>query len=176
MVPEKGHTVFLQALALLQQHNQNIRATLVGDGPLRRSLEIEIDRLGLVASVSLTGTLSHDALLEMVATANAVVVPSRFEGFGLVAAEAMAASKPVIVTRVGGLVELVENGISGIVVRPADPGALATAMQTVLESPAHCAALGAGARRRIEQSFALPLVVDALQRLYTGLLKTHGGA
>jgi glycosyltransferase involved in cell wall biosynthesis len=174
LVAEKGHSVFLQALALLLQRNPKIQATLIGDGPLRPGLEREIKRLGLGGAVQLTGTLSHDAMLQIVATAHAVVVPSHFEGFGLVAAEAMAASRAVVVTNVGGLAELVEQGISGIVVPPAEPQALATAIATLLDSPAQCAALGAGARRRIEQSFALPTVVDELQRVYARLLASDG--
>lgn len=166
LVPEKGHTDLLQALALLRDQGLAFTATIAGDGPLRDQLQQHISAAGLQEVVSFTGILHYEQLLATVATADIVVIPSRFEGFGLAAIEAMALSRPVIVTAVGGLVEIVDDGISGVMVPSRQPRELASALQRLMASGALRETLGNAGRKRVEQAFALPELAQTMDTLY----------
>ena len=166
LVPEKGHTDLLQALALLRDQGLAFTATIAGDGPLRDQLQQHIRTAGLQEVVSFTGILHYEKLLATVATADIVVIPSRFEGFGLAAIEAMALSRPVIVTAVGGLVEIVDDGISGVMVPSRQPRELASALQRLMASAALRETLGNAGRKRVEQAFALPELAQTMDTLY----------
>ncbi len=169
LVHEKGHADLLRALASLHTQGWMLRTTLAGGGPLRQILAREIAALGLADHVHITGTLAHTALLALVCSADIVVVPSRFEGLGLAALEAMALRRPLVATSAGGLAEVVEHGVSGLVVPPNAPQALAAAIAALLADSALRAGLAVGGRRRVEQQFALPLIGAQLHALYLSL-------
>ncbi len=166
LVHEKGQADLLEALATLRDQGLAFTATIAGDGPMRAELERATRLAGLESSVSFTGVLPHEALLKLVATADIVVIPSRFEGFGLTAIEAMALSRPVIVTAVGGLLEIVENERSGIIVSAGKPQELADAVQRLLSSRALREEFGRAGRKRVEQAFSLPQIAAKLQAIY----------
>lgn len=166
IVHEKGHADFLQALAILRDQGRQFSATLAGDGPLRDEVKAAIRRLGLSDWVDITGRLEHRRMLQTIAGADIVVVPSRFEGFGLAAVEAMALSRPVLATAVGGLTEIIEHGRSGVLVPPNDPVAMAHALASLEPDAPLRARLGAGGRRRVEQVFELPVIATQLRGIY----------
>jgi len=170
LVHEKGHTDLLQALVRVNAQGPQVRVTLAGGGPLRGELEREIKVYELDGVVSITGVLEHRRMLELIASADLVVIPSRFEGLGLTAIEAMALSKPVIVTAVGGLVEIVDHGVSGIVVPPRDPRSLATAIELLMSQSTLRAQLGNTARKRVAQDFAVPVITEKMFALYSKIL------
>jgi glycosyltransferase involved in cell wall biosynthesis len=133
--PEKGFDVLLDAVHIARRDGADVTLDIVGDGPDRAALEARSTQLGLAGAVRFLGPLSRVALYERMATAHAVVVPSRREGLGLVAVEALALGRPVIASQVGGLPEVVTAG-TGILVPPGDPAALARALQSLpLPSP-----------------------------------------
>lgn len=168
LVHEKGHADFLQALAMLRAQGRRLSVTLAGHGPLRAALAQQIGQLGLADCVTITGPLPHAQLLDVVEAASLVVVPSRFEGFGLTALEAIALGRPVLATMAGGLPEVIEHGASGWLVSPQDPALLAQAIGQLMDDPALRQRLGAAARLRA-QHFSLPAVAARLRKIYRHL-------
>ncbi len=136
---EKGVDVFLQALGQLRDL-EDVHALVVGDGPERSKLEE-------AARGQRVHFLGHrDDVDRWFALADVVVVPSRRETFGRVPLEAMALGRPVVASRVGGLVEAVVDNETGLLVPPEDPTALATKLRTLLSQPALANALGEAGR------------------------------
>lgn len=143
LVPEKGIDVLVQAAAAA-----GVTVEVVGEGERRAELEDLARTVG--ADVRFLGALAPEALAERYARARLVAVPSRREGFGLVAAEAAAAGRAVVASRVGGLVDIVVDGVNGALVPPGDVGALAAALRSTdpalgANGPASVAHLAPGA-------------------------------
>jgi glycosyltransferase involved in cell wall biosynthesis len=137
--PEKGFDVLLAALA--RPAARGARATLVAEGPTRGALEAQVAELGLGDRVQLRPLVPRRELFELMATHHLVVVPSRSEGLGMVALEALALGRPVVASAVGGLPEVVADGADGALVPPDDPDALAAAIASVpLVAPTAAAA------------------------------------
>jgi glycosyltransferase involved in cell wall biosynthesis len=120
------------------------------------------------ANVHITGWMSRDQIGALYDAAQVVVVPSRWEGFGLVALEAMRSGCAVLATRVGGLPEVVEDGVSGALFAPDDPAALAHLLASLTET--QLAEMGAAGRQRFEKLFHIDRVADELDALYREVL------
>jgi colanic acid/amylovoran biosynthesis glycosyltransferase len=151
--PEKGVLELLEAA-------QGLNLVVAGDGPLR-------DRVPFAR-----GFVQHDELLRLYARAAVVACPSRREGFGVACLEAMAHGRPVVATRVGGLLDLVIDGETGIVVPPRDPAALRTALERLLADPELRCRLGRAARERARTHFSWENVTDATLAAYAEALGT----
>jgi hypothetical protein len=102
------------------------------------------------------------------------VLPSRSEAFPNGAIEAMAAGLPVVASRVGGLLDLIDDGRTGLLVKPDDPSALADALESLVLSPAHAAKLGASAREEVTRRYSFDRMVRAFEDLYLSQLGTAG--
>lgn len=166
LVPEKGHDVLLDALAMTETPPGGV--VFAGGGPQASALLGQANRLGI--PVQVTGNLAHDDLLRLMASAEIVAVPSRAEGFGLVALEAMALGRPVVATTAGGLPEVI--GDAGVLVAPEAPRALGNALRALSADPGRRAMLGAHAKRRAE-SFAVGPVASALAARYATLCEAR---
>jgi glycosyltransferase involved in cell wall biosynthesis len=118
---------------------------LIGDGPERATLERAISESGLGDRVSLKGALPRPQAIEWLRAADAAVLSSDYENFPHAAVEALAAGTPVIATSVGGVPEIVESGINGILVPAGDAGAFGAAMASLIEDPALMESLRKGA-------------------------------
>jgi glycosyltransferase involved in cell wall biosynthesis len=164
--PTKGVGTLLEALARLPAP---VRLTLVDDASPGNPAWGQARRLGVEGRLHVTGPLETAALVRLYRRAAVVAVPSRYEGFGLPAAEAMACGTPVVASSGGALAELVEATGGGVLVPAGDPDALAKALLGLLEQPATRAALGARARPRVEELFSWPrvaaLTVDAYREV-----------
>ena len=147
----KGVPVLFEALALARQSRPNLRLTLIGDGPERSILEAEAEPLG--DAVRFVGYQSQDAVALALKRADALVLPSFAEGVPVVLMEAMAAGIPVIATQIAGIPELVEHGISGLLVPPGDSGALANAILSSLADPDLKVAMGEAGRAKVTRDF-----------------------
>jgi len=167
----KGVHVLLEAFAMLIKQGLTAFLQIIGDGPDREKLLRMTEILRITESVRFCG-VSEDVAGRLQASA-VFVLPSLSEGLSNVVLEAMACGLPVVATRVGGTEELIENGISGILVEPGRPEQLCEALQRVLNEEGFAKRLGAQARRRVETCFALPRVVDAYLDLYRELLGTN---
>ena len=162
LIPIKGFDVLLEAFARLRAEIPDVTLEIAGDGPLAAEL-----RRGAPEGVQFLG---HVGPVQEVYERNAVVVvPSRGEGFGMVALEAAERGRAAIVTEVGGLPEIVDDGRTGIVVPPEDSAALAAAMLQLATDPVRVAALGAAARERAVSQFAESAAVDGVEAVYRSL-------
>jgi glycosyltransferase involved in cell wall biosynthesis len=167
LVPAKAPGIFLEALAQASLALPSLRALIVGDGPLRADVEGQIRRLGLSDRVVLAG-LRRD-LPDVLAGVDVVAFSSEREGLSMAMLEAMAAGVPVVATEVGGTPELIESGVSGILVPPAQPRALADGLLSLLQSPARAEAMRRAARERVRTQFSLRRMIEAYQELYAGI-------
>jgi glycosyltransferase involved in cell wall biosynthesis len=140
---EKGHLLLLEAAARLMGEGLAFELVLVGDGPLRGTIEDRIRSDGLEGCVRLTGALGGPQVLQEIAASRAMVLASFAEGLPIVVMEALALGRPVITTAIAGIPELVESGVSGWLVPAGSVEALAGAMRAALEAPAaRLAAMG----------------------------------
>jgi glycosyltransferase involved in cell wall biosynthesis len=135
---EKGLDVLLDALA--RPVAEEWEASLVTEGPERAALERQARALGLADRVTFCDLQPREKLVALMRSHCAVVVPSRTEGLGMVALEALALGRPVVASAVGGLLEVVADGADGILVPPDDPAALADALSQLRLVPPHAAA------------------------------------
>ncbi|RBO53186.1 colanic acid biosynthesis glycosyltransferase WcaL [Rhodovulum sp. BSW8] len=149
----KGVPLLLEAMARLRAEHPGARLTLIGDGPERARIEAEAARLGLGDRVVFAGYRSQDEVAGALARSDLFVLPSFAEGVPVVLMEAMAAGLPVIATRIAGIPELVEDGVSGRVVDPGSAAALTAAIGAVLADPGGAARMGAAGRDRVRAGF-----------------------
>jgi glycosyltransferase involved in cell wall biosynthesis len=129
-----------------------------------------VQEFGLHGRVSFMEGLSTEELVRQYNRAQVLVSPSLYEGFGLPAAEGQACGTPVVATTAGALGEIVEDGVTGLLVPPADAGALARAIRILLEDPARCYAMGGAGARRIRERFSWERTADETLALYEEVL------
>ncbi|MDQ2638614.1 MAG: glycosyltransferase family 4 protein, partial [Actinomycetota bacterium] len=117
-------------------------------------------------ATSFVGHLNHADLVDLLHTADAAVLPSHYEPFGIVALEAAATGTPLVTSNVGGLGEAVINGETGMSYAPRDIAGLATAVRTVLEDPQAAQKMAVAARERLTSDFAWNTVADETAQVY----------
>lgn len=165
--PVKGHAVLLQALALLQEKGIAVQAIMVGDGSQRGTLKDLAEILGIDGSVEFTGSLGQDVIRQRYEEADVFCLPSFDEGVPVVLMEAMAMCLPVVATRVAGVPELVEDGVSGVLIAPGTVEELAGALHRVLQSDSEQrSAMGAAGRTRVSTGFSGHSSAEALRKLF----------
>jgi glycosyltransferase involved in cell wall biosynthesis len=157
LVPHKGIDVLLRAFALARGGGARLR--VVGDGPELPDLQVLARGLGLGGRVHFLGL--RDDVESQLRAADAYVHPTLVEGFGNAVAEAMACGLPVVASRAGGIPEVVEDGVSGLLVPPGEVAPLARAIERVARDVALRRALGASARARVVERFSLDEAVAA---------------
>jgi N-acetyl-alpha-D-glucosaminyl L-malate synthase BshA len=143
------------------------RLVLVGDGPTRGAAVERADALGVSDAVAFLGRRAE--FVEYLQHADAFVLPSETESFGVAALEAQSAGVPVFAYRVGGIPEVIVDGTTGCLVEPHDPERLALALIEVLGDPARRAAMGRAARRRVEEHFSWASIARQTLAFYEDL-------
>jgi glycosyltransferase involved in cell wall biosynthesis len=174
--PTKGLTILLEAFARLVRRPQmeHCRLLVVGDGPARRMLEDLAIRLGLSENVVFAGMRRDvESVMPLV---DLFVLPSRYEGFGIAIVEAMAASRPVVASAVGGIPEIVVHGQTGFLVAPGDVGGLVEAMWRVLRHPEQAVLYGLAGLERVRERFSIEATVRRHEELYETLFAASGAA
>jgi glycosyltransferase involved in cell wall biosynthesis len=174
LVWKRGHEELLEAAALVAEREPGARLLVVGDGPLRPTLEQKVKERGLEGCVRFLGAVPRAARL--LPHFDVFVLSSVWEGMSNGLLEAMAAGRPVVATRVGGNPEVVVDGESGLLVPPRDPQAMADAVLRLLREPELACRMGEAARRRVEAEFTLPGMVRRMERLYEELLPSSAAA
>lgn len=165
--PEKGFDILIEAFLTLQTRLPEARLVLIGEGSevarLRAMAELHSDRIHFLGHRLDTAPLYRAADL--------VVAPSRQEGQGIVPLEAMAAARAVVASRVGGLVETIIEGKTGLLVPPEDSSSLAAAIETVLNDPKRRTAMGEAGRRRVQQEYSLQAQLQKIEAIYSDVYR-----
>jgi len=164
LVARKGLDVLLNAVAELAQRGLRPHIWCAGEGPERAALVAQAEALGIAAQTRLLGQRADVG--DLLAACDVVVLPSRREGLGVAALEAMAVGRPLVASAVGGLADAVADGVTGLLVPPDDPARLAAALEVLLRDPALRASLGNAAARHVAERFSAEQLVDAYERLY----------
>jgi colanic acid/amylovoran biosynthesis glycosyltransferase len=170
LVLGKGLTLLLEALA---SEELDAELVLVGDGPERGAIEECARRLGLDGRVELTGAVGQDEIRSHYAEADVFCLPSFAEGVPVVLMDAMASGLPVVVTRITGIPELVDDGESGILVRPARADDLADALVRLAGSPELRRSMGEAGRRRVAADYDLERTSREMRGLFEEMLSAH---
>jgi glycosyltransferase involved in cell wall biosynthesis len=170
LAPVKGLRILMDGFARARAAHPGLKLTVVGDGEDRAWLETAAAPYG--ADVRLTGYLSQAEVADVLAAADLFVLPSFAEGVPVVLMEAMASRLPVIATQITGVPELVEAGVSGLLVPPGDAEALAEAIGTLAEDPERIAAMGEAGRAKVVAAFD----IDAEARRLADLFRATVGS
>jgi glycosyltransferase involved in cell wall biosynthesis len=161
---EKGFDLLVEAAPRLPK---GVHVLIGGDGSQRAELAAQVQRLGLEDRVTLTGFVEDvPAFLSRIGL---FVLPSRSEGLGLVLVEAMAAGRPVVASRVGGIPEVVVDGETGLLVPPEEPEALAGTIGRLLADPALAGRMGEAGRQRAREHFSAGRMAEQTAALYEEL-------
>lgn len=182
LVARKGQRVLLDALALARRRQDEaaqtadrggrLRCLIAGDGPLAAELAGLARELGCQDDVRLLGRLAEPR--ELLWASDLFAMPSLNEGLGVAALEAMACGLPVVASAVGGLCEVVEEGVSGLLVAPGDPAELASALTALAGSAERRAAMGAAGRERVVERFSMRAMARGTAQVYATLLERRG--
>ena len=174
MVPWKGHSTLIRAAALLRARWPSLALAVAGEDLSGEHPGYEPSLRELVAELGLQGAVhflgQREDVAGLMADGDVVVVPSEGEPFGRVALEAMALGRPVVATAGGGLAEVVEDGVTGLLVPQRDPPALAAAVDRLLSDRGLARAMGQAGRRRVRQRFDAHAHAREIVRLYDDLL------
>jgi glycosyltransferase involved in cell wall biosynthesis len=168
LVPVKDHATLLRAAATLAEAHPLLHVVLVGDGEARSSLEAMAADLLPPGRVHFAGTRSND--LNLHGMFDVSVLSSLSEGFPNSVVEAMAAGRPVVATAVGGTVDAVVEGVTGFLVPPRDPAALASALEVLLRDAPLRQKMGRAGRERATQEYHAGSVIGALSTWYESLV------
>ena len=178
LVSQKGVRYLIEAVSLLRRTYPATKLQIVGEGPDRPELEASVRDLDLADSVIFTGAVGHSRMPALLAGADIFVLPSirmsngDTEGLGVALLEAAASELPVVASAIGGLPDLVENRRSGMLVEPADPPALASALTELLSNDPLRRSVAQNARRLAIGRFSW----DAVVGQFDAILRAHVGA
>lgn len=167
LVPVKGYDRLLRVAKYILEQDTSVTFLVVGNGPLRRKLEELAGELNIEAKVIFTGF--RDDIPSLLGIMDIFVMSSIYEGIPMSLLESMTLSKPVVSTRVGGIPEVIREGIDGLLVDPADEKALSDACLDLLRNPERARQMGANAKTRSFQEFSQEAMVDAFARQYLSL-------
>jgi glycogen(starch) synthase len=170
LVPEKGFDLAVAAFGVVLHRFPSARLVVAGDGPQEGKLKQQTIDLGLAHCVEFVGGVRPGKVADLIAQATLVLIPSRLEGFGLVALEAGSMARPVVATCVGGLPEVIVHEETGLLTESENSEALAEAIELLLEQPEKAERMGRAARERAQKEFGWERHVDAYDGLYRKLI------
>jgi glycosyltransferase involved in cell wall biosynthesis len=166
---QKAHQVLIRATAELVGRWPDLRVLLAGTGPERQSLEGLVGKLGLQHTVRLLGY--RPDVPDVLAAMDIAVCSSDFEGTPIAILEYMDAGLPVVATAVGGVPDVLDDGVQGLLVPRRDPEALARALAELLSDPQRATAMGAHGRERRRTEFTLGVMIRRIEDLYSELVE-----
>ena len=170
LAPVKGQHILLEAMALLVKRDHAVALSIGGGGPEMDNLRAHVAALGLGDVVTLEGWCDQARVKAMYAASDAFVLASFAEGIPVVLMEAMAMRLPCVATRVMGVPELVEDGVSGLLATPSDAVSLADAMERLITDPALRARLAEAGREKVLRDYDLDRNIPELGALFAGRL------
>ena len=168
LTPVKGITYLLQAARILLRRGTNVKVLIVGEGSIRQDLLTQTHDLGISDNVVFLGHREDtDALLQAM---DIFVLPSLSEGIPMALLEAMAACRAIVASRVGGVPEIVEDGVEGFLVEPMDVNGLVERCGQLIESPELARKMGEQGRKRVERDFSATAMADRVALVYKELV------
>jgi glycosyltransferase involved in cell wall biosynthesis len=169
LIYQKGLPFFLQAASKVITTFPDVMFLIVGDGPLKAELEKLSNGLNIRQNCIFTGF--RQDIPDILSAVDMLVMSSLYEGMPMVILEAMAASKPVIATNVGGIPELVKNGETGVLVPPEDVDVLAESIIDLLKNKDKAQQMGLAGRKRVEEEFDVNIMVRKTEEVYQELIR-----
>jgi len=168
----KGYPWLIEAAGTVTREFPETRFVLVGDGAFRKDFEQQVAALGLEGHFLFLGR--RNDVPRIVGCCDIAVLPSKAEGLPNAILEYLAAGLPTVASRVGGNIEIVQDGTSGLLVPPEDSPALAEALLHLLRNPGFAATLGKKGREYVTQEFSFQRMIENTDQLYTELLRSRG--
>jgi glycosyltransferase involved in cell wall biosynthesis len=172
MHPEKGYQQLFRAMAGIKARaDRPVHLLIAGTGPLLEYFRAEADRYGCGAEIKFLGF--RNDVMDLMAAADLMVHCAVAEAFGLVLAEAVYLGTPVVATRVGGIPEIITDGLDGVLVPPTDSSALADAVIDLLQNPARRRRMIGAGREKIQDRFRFETMVQRYEALYEEMNPTR---
>lgn len=169
LIKQKGHQYLIQAAKMVMENFPEAKFLIVGKGRLEKKLKKLVKSLSLESSVIFTGF--REDIYSIIDKLNLMVMPSIWEGFGLVLLEAMALGKPVVATNIGGIPEIIEDGKSGILVKPKDSKGLARAIIKLLQDTTLNKKMQGIAQLSVKERFPLDKMLRDIDKIYSALIE-----
>jgi glycogen synthase len=167
LAPQKGVRTLVEAARLLKTPGAQV--LLVGDGPQRSTLEEEIQRQGVGDMVHLFGFVPHDLVPAVLTHADLLVLPSLYEELGTILLEAMWVGVPIVASRTGGIPDIIDDGVNGLLVAPGDPQVLARTVDYLLADPDLARRLGEAARE-LARDYDWGVLAERVLAIYRSLI------
>ncbi|MHC1636855.1 MAG: glycosyltransferase family 4 protein [Candidatus Nezhaarchaeales archaeon] len=173
MVYEKGAHILVDAALNLLSRIQNVKFVLVGEGPMRKELMNKVESRGLARKFYFAGFVNDSELQELYGVCDVTVFPSLYEPFGIVALEAMSAGKPIIVSDVGGLSDIVINGFNGIKVPKGDVHTLSSAIEYLIGNPDVARRMGKNGMKHVYEAYSWDRTAKKTIAIYNTVLQEY---
>ena len=170
LVPVKGLETFLKAALIIRSRKDNVKFLIVGDGPLKETLQALARHYGLERDVLFLG--HRDDRYDILAMMDVLVLSSLSEGIPMVLLEALALARPVVATRVGGIPEVVEDRVNGRLVRPGREEELADACMALMDDYGLAERFGLAGQQRVRERFSVRSMAEKVADVYRSLLET----
>jgi len=162
----KNIQVVIKALKTLKEKFPKINLIIIGKGPYRHNLEKLVSQYGLQNNVTFQGHVSEDEKNSLISNSQALVLPSLFEGFGLVILEAFMQKKPVLVSDVRPLSDIIEHQKTGLIIPPHDENAWVKGIESIIQDPAAASKMGELGRKTFEEKYTLEKMQQNLEEMY----------
>ena len=172
LYPVKGHRFLISAMPEIIRQWPGAVLLVIGRGELEASLKLQAEQLGLAANIRFLGM--RPDVSRLLSVLDAFVLPSLSEGLSLALLEAMASGKPVVATAVGGNPELVDQGRTGFLVYPQDPGDLASTLDKLLKDPVLMQEFSLQGAKRVHRLFSIDQMTDQYSALYKACIACRG--
>lgn len=172
LVWQKGFEQFIEAIPGVLKEFEEARFLIVGEGDLKEKLRAKSERLNVKNHLIFTGF--RDDIKEILQSVDLLVIPSLLEGLPMILLEAMVMKKPIVATNIEGIMEILENGSSGLLVPPGEAKALAGAIINMLTHRDKALKMGLVARKVVEDRFGVDIMVQRVEDVYDDLLQLKG--
>lgn len=172
IVPAKGLQYLIDSIPYVNEEFKNIKLLIIGEGSIVARLHEQAKEKKVYDSIIFTGRRRD--IPDILSCIDVFVMPSIAEGLPNALLEAMAMGKPIVATEVGGIPEVMKNGVNGLLVPPRDPSALATAMKGLIGNDRLAAQMGDAARDLVLDKFSMRAIAQKWQTLYLSILKEKG--
>ncbi len=168
--PQKGFDTLLESFKLVSKQIPNLILEIIGEGILHNDLQTQAKKLNITNKVRFLGNISHRAVIQKLSQWDLYVVSSIWEGFGITIIEAMAKEKAVVATNVEGIAEVVDDGITGLLVPPKSPIDLAQKITELLSDTTKRLKMGKVGKEKVLNQFSIEKFVEKTRNIYDSLL------